>query len=101
MLADELGETQQDLLFLGRIGVAPNAALERLPRGMNRTVDIGRAAIGDMSEDLAVDRRDLGEGRPVRRRDVCAADEGAPFDFERSGAGEPAVAGGGSVEHGF
>jgi hypothetical protein len=54
-----------------------------------------------MSEDLAVDRRDLGEGRPVRRRDVCAADEGAPFDFERSGAGEPAVAGGGSVEHGF
>ena len=53
MFADELGETQQDLLFLGRIGVAPNAALERLARGMNRTVDIGRAAIGDMSEDLA------------------------------------------------
>jgi hypothetical protein len=32
---------------------------------------------------LAVDRWDLGEGRVIRRGDVGAVDEGAPFDFER------------------
>ena len=30
MLADEFGEAQEDLLFLGRVGVAPDAALEGL-----------------------------------------------------------------------
>ena len=100
MLADELGEAQQDFLFPGRVGVAPDPALERAPRGTNRAVDIGRAAIGDIGEDLAVDRRDLGEGRAIRRRDISAVDEGAALDFERRGAGEPAIAGGGAVEHG-
>ena len=99
MLADQLGEAQQDPLFLGRVGVAPDAAVEGLPRRFHRAVDVGRAAIGDMSEDLAVDRRDLGEGRAVGRRDISAADEGAPFDFERGGAGEPAFAGGRTIEH--
>jgi hypothetical protein len=52
-----------------------------------------------MGEDFAVDRRDPGEGRAVCRRDIGAVDEGAAFDFERGGAGEPAFAGGGTVEH--
>src|SRR5271165_4707942 len=99
MLSDELGEAQEDLLFLGRVGVAPDAALEGLPRRSHRAVDVGRAAIGDLGDDLAVDRRDPGEGRAVSRRDIGAVDEGAPLDFERGGAGEPAFAGGRTVEH--
>ena len=66
---------------------------------LHRAVDVGLAAIGDLSDDLAVDRRDLGEGRAVGRRDISAVDEGAPLDFERGGAGEPAFAGGRTIEH--
>ena len=100
-LADELGEAQEHPLLLGRVGVAPDAALEGVPRRFDRLVDVGLAAIGDVSEDLAVDRRDFGEGRAVGRRDIGAVDKGAAFDFERRGAGKPAFAGGGAVEHGF
>ena len=93
MLADQIGEAQQDFLLLHRIGVAPDAAVERAPGGRDRAVDVGGAAIGDLSEDLAVDRRDFGERRPARRRDVGAVDEGAAFDGERRGAGEPGLRG--------
>src|SRR5208282_2322209 len=54
-----------------------------------------------LSKAFRADRRDLGERRAVGRRDIGAVDEGAPLDFERGGAGEPAFAGGRTIEHIF
>ena len=65
VLADELGEAQQHRLLPLRVGVAPDAALEGGPRRLHRPIDVGLAAVGDMGEDLAVDRRDAREGRAV------------------------------------
>src|SRR5271166_2717542 len=52
-----------------------------------------------MGEDLAVDRRDSGEGRPVERRDISAVDEGAALDGKGRGASEPAFTGVRTIEH--
>jgi len=68
------------------VGVAPDAALEGGAGRFRRPVDVGRAAIGDMGEDPAVDGRNLGEGGAVQRVDIGAVDEGAAFDLERRGA---------------
>ena len=50
-------------------------------------------------ENLSVDRRDPGEGRAVEGGDIGAVDEGAAFNIERCGSGEPAFARGGTIEH--
>ena len=99
MLADQAGEAQENRLLVLRIGVAPDAALERFSRCLDGPIDVGLAAVGDMGEYLPVDRRDAREGRAVERGDIGAVDEGAPLDGQRGGAGGPGFTRGRSVEH--
>ena len=62
MLADELGETEQDLLARGRRLVAPAAVVERAPGGSDRSVDVLRAALGDARDERTVATGDVVEG---------------------------------------
>ena len=100
VVADEFGEAEQRRLLHERVGVAPDAALECASGGADGPVDVSLAAIGDMGEDPAVDRREAGEGCAIERLDIGAADEGPPLDLERGGAGEPAFACIRTIEHG-
>jgi hypothetical protein len=87
--------------FLWRGAASRQTPLSKAARvaRFHRPVDVGRAAIGDMGDDPAVDGRNFGESLAVERGNIGAVDEGAAFDLGRRGAGELAFASGGTIEH--
>ncbi len=58
----QLRELEKNSLLVAVVELAPMAVLEGAPRTVDRGIDIGRVALGDMIEDAAVPRRDVGEG---------------------------------------
>jgi hypothetical protein len=71
--ADGFGEVQQRFVLARRIAAAQIPVLKSACR-LDGAIDVNLAAIGDMDEDLAVNRRSFGEGRAVERRGIGSAD---------------------------
>ena len=93
VLADELGEPQQDLLARGRRLVAPAPVIEGPAGGGDSAVDVLGAPLGDPRDRRAVTAGDVVERPPGRRRLEPAVDEQLGPWLDRGGAGEPVVRG--------
>ena len=79
----ELGDFQQLRAALGGRHARPRAAVERLARGRDGAVDVGRRGLRERHDDLLRDRRDHAQP-PVRGGLLpLAADEEAMRGFDR------------------
>ena len=92
VLADELGEPQQDLLARRRRLVAPAPVIEGPPGGGDSAVDVLGAPLGDPRDRRAVAAGDVVERPPGRRRLVPAVDEQLGPWRDRGGTGDPVFA---------
>ncbi len=86
MIAQHARPALQGGLALARIETRPAPLLETAARGRDGAIDVDLAAVGDLRDDLAVDRAHAVEGLAVSRVDACAVDHGARVD--REGASE-------------
>ena len=72
----QFGELEQNALLVAIVELAPRARFERGARAFDGGIDVGRIALGNVIEDAAVPRRDVGEGLSRDACDRLAADDG-------------------------
>ena len=97
-LLDELGDPVQDLGAVGRRGPPPR--VERAPGRRDGSVDLGRAAAGDLGDDLLVDRRDVAKvsDEPTRSPPIqCSVETSTPSISAVPPVGAPLLGEGRSV----
>ena len=70
------GELEQNALLVAIVEATPRAGLESAARACDGGIDVGRLALGDVIENAAVPRRDVGESLSRGASDRLAADHG-------------------------
>ncbi|MCY1413545.1 hypothetical protein D9M71_289780 [compost metagenome] len=85
VLAQQVGETDQLGLALGRGQLRPHAGVEGGTGVFNSAVGIGQVAAGNLGQEASVDRAQALEGFTGCGIGVFAVDEGTAFDLQLLG----------------